>query len=208
MSKIALTPNASGSGTFTIAAPNSNTDRTLALPDEAGTVLTSATTLSPSTTNTSIVASTAQTLSGVSSITFTGIPSGVVRVTVVIRNLSTTTSNFPGIQIGTSGGLVTTGYAGAGGNNSAASNKTNYLMLQGSGWGGGAIMQGVGFLNKLDGNRWGWTWGGAQSESAQVLGAGGTVDIGGDLYQLSISQFDGASNFDDGRVNIHWEYGA
>tara|TARA_A100001015_G_C14886343_1_gene670584 strand:+ start:176 stop:739 length:564 start_codon:yes stop_codon:yes gene_type:complete len=42
MSKIALTPNASGSGTFTIAAPNSNTDRSLTLPDEAGTVLTSA----------------------------------------------------------------------------------------------------------------------------------------------------------------------
>ena len=41
MSKIALTPNASGSGTFTIAAPNSDTDRTLTLPDEAGTVLTS-----------------------------------------------------------------------------------------------------------------------------------------------------------------------
>ena len=43
MSKIALTPNASGTGTFTIAAPNSNTDRTLTLPDEAGTVLTSGT---------------------------------------------------------------------------------------------------------------------------------------------------------------------
>lgn len=40
MSKIALTPNASGSGTFTIASPNSDTDRTLTLPDEAGTVVT------------------------------------------------------------------------------------------------------------------------------------------------------------------------
>lgn len=40
MSKIALTPNASGTGTFTIASPNSNTNRTLTLPDEAGTVLT------------------------------------------------------------------------------------------------------------------------------------------------------------------------
>ena len=46
MSKIALTPNASGSGTFTIASPNSDTDRTLTLPDEAGTVLTSAVTVS------------------------------------------------------------------------------------------------------------------------------------------------------------------
>lgn len=39
MSKIALTPNASGTGTFTIAAPNSNTDRTLTLPDVAGEVV-------------------------------------------------------------------------------------------------------------------------------------------------------------------------
>ena len=42
MSKVALTGNNSGTGTFTIAAPNSNTDRTFDLPDEAGTVLTSA----------------------------------------------------------------------------------------------------------------------------------------------------------------------
>jgi len=39
MSKIALTPNASGSGTFTIAAPNSDTDRTLELPDKAGAIV-------------------------------------------------------------------------------------------------------------------------------------------------------------------------
>jgi len=38
MSNIALTPNASGTGTFTIASPNSNTDRTLTLPDATGTV--------------------------------------------------------------------------------------------------------------------------------------------------------------------------
>jgi len=46
MSKVAIQGNASGTGTFTIAAPNSNTDRTLTLPDEAGTVLTSAATVS------------------------------------------------------------------------------------------------------------------------------------------------------------------
>jgi len=48
MSKVAITGNASGTGTFTIAAPNSNTDRTLTLPDEAGTVLTSASTVTGS----------------------------------------------------------------------------------------------------------------------------------------------------------------
>jgi len=40
MSKINLTPNASGTGVFTIASPNSNTDRTLNLPEESGTVIT------------------------------------------------------------------------------------------------------------------------------------------------------------------------
>jgi hypothetical protein len=38
MSRIALEPNSSGSGVFTIASPNSNTSRVLNLPDAAGTV--------------------------------------------------------------------------------------------------------------------------------------------------------------------------
>ncbi len=45
MSKVAISGNASGTGTFTIAAPNSNSDRTLTLPDNAGTILTSASSL-------------------------------------------------------------------------------------------------------------------------------------------------------------------
>jgi hypothetical protein len=40
MSKVALSGNASGTGTFTIASPNGNTDRTLTLPDQTGTLLT------------------------------------------------------------------------------------------------------------------------------------------------------------------------
>src|SRR6056297_2728713 len=40
MSKLSLKGNPSGTGNFTIEAPNSNVDRTLALPDEAGTLAT------------------------------------------------------------------------------------------------------------------------------------------------------------------------
>lgn len=46
MSKVQLQGNASGTGIFTIASPNSNTDRTLTLPDNTGTVLTTASNLS------------------------------------------------------------------------------------------------------------------------------------------------------------------
>ncbi len=38
MSQIKLAPNASGSGIFTLESPNSNTNRTLTLPDAAGTI--------------------------------------------------------------------------------------------------------------------------------------------------------------------------
>lgn len=42
MSKVKIQPNASGTGIFSIAAPATNTDRTLTLPDVDATVLTSA----------------------------------------------------------------------------------------------------------------------------------------------------------------------
>ena len=43
MSKVAIQGAATGTGVFTLASPATNTDRTLVLPDEAGTVLTTAT---------------------------------------------------------------------------------------------------------------------------------------------------------------------
>jgi hypothetical protein len=46
MSRITLSGNASGTGNFTLASPNSNTDRTLTLPDATGTVLTDQSTVS------------------------------------------------------------------------------------------------------------------------------------------------------------------
>ena len=39
MSKVAIEGNASGTGTLTIAAPNTNTNRTLNLPDASGTMV-------------------------------------------------------------------------------------------------------------------------------------------------------------------------
>ena len=40
MSRVVIQGNASGTGDFTIAAPNSNTNRTLTLPDVSGTLVT------------------------------------------------------------------------------------------------------------------------------------------------------------------------
>lgn len=48
MSKISVTPNASGTANFTIASPATNTDRTLTLPDNTGTILTNDSSLAAS----------------------------------------------------------------------------------------------------------------------------------------------------------------
>jgi len=42
MSSIKLESNPSGTGVFTLASPNSNTNRTLTLPDATGTIITTA----------------------------------------------------------------------------------------------------------------------------------------------------------------------
>ena len=49
MSNVRIQGNPSGSGTLTIAAPNTNSDRTLNLPDAAGTVFVSGQALSATT---------------------------------------------------------------------------------------------------------------------------------------------------------------
>ena len=48
MSKIALSPNANGTGTFTLSAPNGNTSRTFELPDADGDLITSQSSLNAS----------------------------------------------------------------------------------------------------------------------------------------------------------------
>jgi hypothetical protein len=62
LSKVAITGNASGSGTFTLAAPNSNSDRTLTLPDNTGTIITTASTFAGTGPAFSAYQSSAQTL--------------------------------------------------------------------------------------------------------------------------------------------------
>ena len=41
MAKVKITGHASGTGIFTVTAPNSSTDRTITLPDNTGSLLTS-----------------------------------------------------------------------------------------------------------------------------------------------------------------------
>ena len=68
MSKVVIQGNASGTGNFTLTAPNSNTDRTLTLPDDTGTLLTSASSLAAGNLSGALPAIDGSALTGVDSL--------------------------------------------------------------------------------------------------------------------------------------------
>lgn len=79
MSNIAIKGATTGTGTFTIESPATNTDRTLTLPDEAGTVLTSASSIpSSQVTNGGLVHIATKQASGSTAVEFIDGVSGVV----------------------------------------------------------------------------------------------------------------------------------
>ena len=118
MSKVAISGNASGTGTFTIAAPNSNTDRTLTLPDEAGTVVvTDGTTLFVDNTNDRVGI-------GTSSINATYAPHLQVE--------STTNDGTGGLLIGSYLPTLTLiDYSGGAGASQIQQDNTNFLIKNG-----------------------------------------------------------------------------
>jgi len=69
MSKVKIEGNASGTGTLTISAPNTDTDRSITLPDGAGEILTDASTLSSSNLSGALPAIDGSALTGVGGLT-------------------------------------------------------------------------------------------------------------------------------------------
>jgi len=126
MSLLAVQGGATGTGTVTILAPVTNTNRTLTLPDVTDTVagiaatqtLTNKTLTSPVIDGTPtgvgvLTSGTAVASTSGTSIDFTSIPSWVKQITVMFSGVSTNGTSVLCIQIGTSSGVETAGYASA-----------------------------------------------------------------------------------------------
>ena len=106
MSTIAFTPNASGTGTFTIASPDSNTNRTLTLPDADGALLTADDLPSGGATLLGTLATTSGTSVTLSSLDLTGYK----RLEVIFENVSATV-NSSNIRLNSANIGQATGYA-------------------------------------------------------------------------------------------------
>jgi hypothetical protein len=193
MSKIALSPNASGTGTFSIASPGTNTDRTLTLPDAAGT-------LSLGITLGTAVASTSGT-----AIDFTGIPSWAKRVTVMLDGVSTSGTSLVIIQLGDSGGVETSGYSGGVSELSSlafTANSTSFAIdRSGSAT---TIRNLTASIIKTTGNS--WLFSSAGTNANQVFAASsGSKTLSDSLTQVRITTVNGTDTFDAGTINISYE---
>jgi predicted outer membrane repeat protein len=223
MSKIALTPNNAGTGTFSIAAPGTNTDRTLTLPDATGTILSSAAIASQAqaeagTDNTTVMtplrtaqaiavdaspiltfSSNTATTSG-SAFDFTGIPSTAREIEVYWQNVRLSDGSDPAIQLIIGGTPVTSGYQSSSSSSGTDSTTTEgfhlYNDLTARYFSG--IMR---VVNAASG-----VW--VQTHSTTVGGAetsgGGWISGLGTLTGIRVTRVNGAGTFIQGNVSISY----
>lgn len=150
---------------------------------------------------------TAQSTTSGTSIDFTGIPSGVKRITIMLSGVSTNGTSNPLIQIG-AGSVLTTGYVGVGSYCGATVGVTSYTS--GFGISGGVATntyQGSITLSALNVTSNIWVASGviAQPSTAFSYQVAGTVTLSGALDRVRITTVNGTDTFDAGSVNILYE---
>lgn len=152
-----------------------------------------------------LIAATAQTASG-SSVDFTGIPSWVKRITVTLTDISFAAAGAGRIRLGTSGGLVSTGYTTAntaiatGGNtfgtitDGVASISTNSAAV---------VVTGQFIIVNVTGNTWQSNGFSTRAADSITNVSTGYIALSGTLDRLSLVAT--TSTFDAGTINILYE---
>ena len=182
------------SGSITVSAPAVAGSNTQTLVATTGT-------LAPVVSGTAVTASS-------TSVDFTGIPSWVKRITVMFNGVSTNGTSNIQVQLGDSGGIEVTGYAGSYGGHSGAS-------IGGAAYAGAGFVvtnavtaasniQGQLILSLIGSNAWVGTGNTARADSylSWTAGAKTLSDI---LTQVRITTLNGTDTFDAGTINILYE---
>jgi hypothetical protein len=154
------------------------------------------------------VAGTAVASTSGTSIDFTSIPSWVKRITVMLSGVSTNGSSNMQIQLGTSGGIVSTGYVGCADNQAsnggATTSFTTGLGLERTA-GSNFIRQGLATFCLLGSNNWVGTYVGSSTGSNTVAFGSTTITLAGVCDRIRITTVNGTDAFDAGTINILYE---
>ena len=155
---------------------------------------------------------TAQNSTSGTSIDFTGIPSGVKRITVLFQSVSTGTASNPPLAflLGTSGGFASSGYltstgsiSGAGAVNTVSNITTNFQFIQPSSAANSA--HGKIVFENISGNIWVGTGSLAQSDVGRLSWVTGSITLSGVLDRVRMTTVGGTDTFDAGSINIQYE---
>jgi hypothetical protein len=157
-------------------------------------------------TGTLITSGTAVASTSGTSIDFTGIPSWVKRITVMFRGVSTNGTSSILIRLGTSSGIVSTGYASNAFTSGAGSKTTSTtgFIIDGSG-AAAYVRNGLITISYLNSFVWAssGTWGDSSDNNTSYFGGGATLaDV---ATQVRITTVNGTDAFDAGTVNILYE---
>jgi hypothetical protein len=135
------------------------------------------------------------------SINFTGIPATAKRITVIFSGVSTNGSSPVIVQLGTGGGLTTSGYLSFILFNGGVTSATNGFVVPGVG--ANDTRSGLMIITTSGSNNWSEINGNSVGTNGGA--GGGGVTLSGTLTQLSITTVNGTDTFDAGSVNILYE---
>jgi hypothetical protein len=150
------------------------------------------------------IAGTAVASTSGTSIDFTSIPSWVKRVTVMFNGVSTNGSAGISIQLGTSGGILSSGYIGGVAVGTTYNANSSAFFLYSSA-GAADLISGVISIATLGSNIWSETGNLAQAANGAVRVSGGSVSLSGALTTVRIVTANGTDTFDAGSINILYE---
>ena len=136
------------------------------------------------------------------SVDFTGIPSWVKRITVMLSGVSTNGSSFIQVQIG-SGSVTTSGYSSETGFGTTFSAATTGFAIQGMA--AASTKFGHLTLTHIGNNLWASSHVIGDVGSLLVSVGGGSITLGGVLDRVRITTINGTDTFDAGTINIIYE---
>jgi len=142
------------------------------------------------------------------SIDFTSIPSGVKRITINFKGVSTNGTSPMQVQLGDSGGIENAGYVGGSGNASTSSIFSAGFRFIESASVAAANYSGQMILNLENSSNFTWTESSVviRGDSAgQPTMTGGYKSLSAMLDRVRITTESGADTFDAGEINISYE---
>lgn len=156
--------------------------------------------------NVPLVQGTVQASTSGTVVDFTGIPSWATRVTVMLSGVSTSGTSSLRFQLGTSGGVQTTGYTTA---NTRIGASAVIAAASSSGWDinsatAASTSRGAVTFTRINSNEWVGVGTIASSEPA-VSWTSGSKDLAAALDRVRITTVNGTDTFDAGSINILYE---